>query len=164
MIDHSKTITCVLEEECRQLICMPSISNAVVRGDWVRIKRGSYKGDVAFVTAVKDDVCVLVVPHIVYDICPAWTRAPPALFDADRARTIFRRDAVRQVNSDETYIFQQMTFKAGLLQQVLSMKQLTSEGVSPTLEEIQLFSQSSGWDWGARDAWEANRAAVALRE
>jgi hypothetical protein len=37
-----------------------------------------------------------------------------------------------------------MTYKAGLLEQVFNMKQLTSEDVSPTLEEIQLFSQSSG--------------------
>ena len=168
MIDRSKTITLVPEEECSQLFFMPSVSNAVVRGDWVRMVRGDYKGDVAFVTGVKDDVRVrvLVVPRIMYDrdVDPAWTRAPPTLFDADRARAIFGRDSVQQVNSDEIYVFQQMTFKGGLLEKVLGMKQLTSEDVSPTLEEIQLFSQSSGWDLGARDAWEANRAAAALRE
>jgi ribosomal protein L24 len=167
MVDPGKAITLVPEEECNQLIRMPSIPNAMVKGGWARIKRGHYKGDVAFVTAVKDDnVRVLVVPRILYDVCPAWTRAPPALFDADRARTIFGQDAVRQLNrdSDERYTFQQMTFKAGLLEQVFGMKELTSEDVYPTLEEIQLFSQSSGWDRGARDAWEANRAAAALRE
>jgi transcription elongation factor len=164
MIDHSKTITHVPEEECSKLIGMPSTSNAIISGDWVQIKKGHYKGDIAFVTAVKDDVCVLVVPRIVYDLCPAWTRAPPALFDVDRARAIFGLDAIRQVNSGKTYIFQKMTFKASLLEQVLGTKQWTSEDVSPTLEEIQLFSQSSGWDRGARDAWEANRADAALCE
>ena len=165
MVNLGKTITLVPEEECNQLIRMPSIPNAVVQGGWVRIKKGHYKGDVAFVTAVKDDnVRVLVVPRILYDVCPAWTRAPPALFNADRARTIFGQDSVRQVNADEKYTFQHMTFKAGLLVQIFGMKQLISGDVYPTLEEIQLFSQSSGWDRGARDAWEADRAAAVLRE
>ena len=164
MVDRNKIITHMPEEECNQLICMPSISNAIVKGDWVRIKRGHYKGDVTYVTAVKDKVRLLTVPRILYDVCPASTRAPPALFDADRACTIFGPDAVRQINADETYVFQRMTFKGGLLEQVFDIKQLTFKNIYPTPEEIQLFSQSTGWDRKARDAWEAKGAAAALRE
>jgi hypothetical protein len=106
MVYLGKTITLVPEEECNQLICMPSIPNTVVKGGWVQIKGGHYKSNVAFVTAIKDNIVrMLVVPRISYNVDPAWTRAPPALFDADRARAVFGQDAVRQVNSDERYTF-----------------------------------------------------------
>ena len=164
MVHRNKVITRVPEGECNQLINMPSISNAIVKGDWVRIRGGHYKGDIAYVVAIEDKIRLLLVPRILYDVHPTWTRAIPALFDPDLARTIFGPDTVRQINTDQSYVFRKSTFKAGLLEQGFDIKYLISENVCPTLEEIQLFSQSSAFDREARETWEAKMAAAALRE
>jgi len=164
VLHQNQTITRVPEGECNQLISMPSVSNAIAKGDWVRIKRGHYKGDVAYVVAVEHKVRLLTVPRILYDAHPTLTRAPPALFDPDLARTIFGQDSVQLVDSDQSYIFRRTMFRSGLMEQTFDVKYLISENVCPTLEEIQLFSQSSALTRGAREAWDAKVAAAALCE
>jgi transcription elongation factor len=156
-------ITLIPPSECTQLLDMPLADIAITEGHWVRVKNGVYKGDPGYVAKVIDasKVKVLLVPRIPYQESSVSARSPPALFDADRARTAFGQDAVRQVG-DRCLIFQQMTFKDGLLEREYDPRQLSTTGSHPTFEEIALFGQSMGRDKEARRRWEADEAAAAL--
>jgi hypothetical protein len=129
-------------------------------GDWVRVKIGIYEGDPAYVTAAKNKIRLLLVPHISYEQFDIVTRTQRALFDPDRARAVFGGSAVQQVNN--TLVFKRMTFKDGLLEKVFPRNQLIIGGVRPTSEEIELFSQSPQFPRHSRAKWEAKEVADAL--
>jgi ribosomal protein L24 len=136
---------------------------------WVRIKKGMYKGDLGLVVGTDSftsRVRLRVIPRLSY-LRPLdsvkgslFTCPSPALFDPDQARASFGTEAVQQYRNH--FKFQGMVFKYGLLERVLSFHGLITKEVHPTLEEIERFSESPGFDKAIRRQWEAEYAAAGL--
>ena len=141
---------------------MPTVVNPIAVGDWVIIKKGLYKGDIGYVTAVGNEVTVLAVPRIHYQASPVWTRLPQALFDVDLARSVFGRQAVTQLDNGMS-LYHRQIFNGGLLECSYSRAALEVKGACPSFEEIELFGQSPQWDARATLKWEADMVAATLR-
>ena len=164
-IGTTRTITLVPPDEHLQLLKMPIVCNPIAKGNWVRIKKGAYNGDIGYVTLAQgDQLQVLVVPRVSYQRRQDSPSNRPcrSLFDADLARAVFGSEKVAQ-SGGGVFLFEGQRFKNGLLEVKYHRQALGFGGVRPTLEEIELFSDSPGWDWRARARWNAEEEEAALR-
>ena len=152
-----------------QLLELGSL-NVIAKGDWVRIKRGTYKGDVGYVVntdTFHSRVRLRLLPCLSYQKNPGGlkralpTRPSPTLFDPERVRKVFGLDSVKQ-RRNGYFTFKAMTFKNNLLERHLGFHDLDADGVRPTLQEIGLFGQSLGFDQSIVLRWEAEEATAAL--
>lgn len=126
-------------------------------GQWVRMRRGLYKGDLARVVALFDGgekAFVQVVPRLDYS-APATNdrksqaakiRPTQRLFDPEEAKAVvgngfvFRRHHPLDNNSPAYDVWQNDYFRDGLLyKEVTVATYLSDESVNPKLEELQLF-------------------------
>lgn len=124
-------------------------------GDWVRIKRGKYVGDLAQVIDVPDneEVGLRFVPRI--DLNPreetgdgkrkpartVQTRPPQRLFNYEEVVKVYTRKAVaRKPGPSPVYVFQGETYINGFCEKDFRTSAITTENVAPTLEEVERFS------------------------
>ena len=155
-------------QERVQLLSMHSGKLGDDVGDWVRIKRGTYRRDLGYVLRVdnlKSQVQLLVVPRITYGSGTlksqagkhSTTQRPlPALLDINLARTV---DGSQRLNGPK---FKGMVFKDRLLVKNYTPHDLITTNVRPTYEEIQLFRGCKAVNVSAIREWEIADATKAL--
>ena len=154
----SRGIQLVPIEEMASLLQIKKQDLTVTPGSWVRIRRGKYAGDLAQVMDIAEtgeDVGIRFVPRI--DLTPrdessldgakkrkkqvsnATMRPPQRLFNFEEVTKVWGRKNVTKRN--QVYVFQNDTYKDGLIEKDFKMSALILEDVNPTLDEITQFSK-----------------------
>lgn len=142
---------------------------ALKKGDWVRVKRGLYKGDLAKVyyhEQITDMVTIQIIPRI--DL-QAWSkrlmkqdededleskkrkrkpRPPAKLFNPEEVRALpGGENAVHEGRmartGEEYYMFENNRFRDGFVYKTVNVKSLQIDGIQPSLDELEKFSLSS---------------------
>ncbi|KAJ7713958.1 transcription elongation factor Spt5 [Mycena maculata] len=165
----SRGIQLVPIEEMASLLQIKKQDQTVTPGSWVRIKRGTYQGDLAQVvdiTETGEDVGVKFIPRI--DLNPrddgslegpagkkrkkttvtgsGTTRPPQRLFNYEEVVGVWGRKNV--VKRNQVYVFQNETYKDGFIEKDLKLSQLKLDDVNPTLDEITQFARRQEGDGG----------------
>ncbi|KAJ7084283.1 transcription elongation factor Spt5 [Mycena belliarum] len=158
----SRGIQLVPIEEMASLLQIKKQDLTVTPNSWVRIKRGTYQGDLAQVVDITETgeyVGVKFIPRI--DLNPrddgslegptgkkrkktniagsGTARPPQRLFNYEEVVGVWGRKNV--VKRNQAYVFQNETYKDGFIEKDLKLSQLTLEDVDPTLEEITQFAR-----------------------
>lgn len=119
----------------------PKIRLAI--GEFVRVKFGLYKNDLAQVIGIEEHigkVTVRLVPRIDLSVGSKKVRAPSKLFNpADFQNSDKKRDLSTQ---EVYYTYQGNIFKDGFLQKTLALRSLKTEEIKPTLAEIKVFDDN----------------------
>lgn len=122
---------------------------------WVRIKRGIYKEDVAqvdYVNTARNQITLKIIPRIDYTIQRGIMRN---VTDAGEKRKKKRRPAQKmfdketlQMNGAEItqdgdfYVFENQRYRSGFLYKTMAMSAIVTDGVKPTLSELERFEIS----------------------
>ncbi|KAK2568278.1 Transcription elongation factor SPT5 [Acropora cervicornis] len=119
---------------------------------WVRLKRGIYKDDLAqvdYVNTARNQVTLKMIPRIDYSRSRGLAksvedagekrkkkrRPAPKLFDADAIRGIGG-----EIGQDGDFmIFEGSRYRGGFMYKTLAMSAIVVEGIKPTLLELQKF-------------------------
>ncbi|XP_068702308.1 transcription elongation factor SPT5-like [Montipora capricornis] len=119
---------------------------------WVRLKRGIYKDDLAqvdYVNTARNQVTLKMIPRIDYSRSRGLAksaeetsekrkkkrRPTPKLFDADAIRGIGG-----EIGQDGDFmIFEGSRYRGGFMYKTLAMSAIVVEGIKPTLLELQKF-------------------------
>jgi transcription elongation factor len=167
-ISWHKGVHLVPLQERVQLLSMRSGKLGEDVGDWVRIKRGTYRRDLGYVLRVDDlksQVRLLLVPRITYKsgtlksqaVKHSKTQRPlPALLDLNLAQTV---DGSQRLDGLK---FKGMVFMDRLLVKDYAPHDLITTNVRPTYEEIKLFRGCKAVDGSAIREWEIADATKAL--
>ncbi|KAF7362025.1 Transcription elongation factor SPT5 [Mycena venus] len=165
----SRGIQLVPIQEMASLLQIKKQDLTVTPGSWVRIKRGTYQGDLAQVVDITETgefVGLKFIPRI--DLNPrddgslegptgkkrkktnvtgfGTTRPPQRLFNYDEVVAVWGRKNV--VKRNQVYVFQNETFKDGFIEKDLKLSQLMLEDVNPTLDEITQFARGQEGESG----------------
>lgn len=139
-------------KEMTEVLRVTKQQAVLTRGQWVRLKRGIFKDDLAQVYHVEqaqNRVELKMIPRIDYT-------KPRGAFknnaDADKKRKfkkppqkLFDVDAIRRIGGDvstdgDFLIFEGNRFsRKGYLFKAFTMSAILTEGIKPTLEELQKF-------------------------
>jgi transcription antitermination factor NusG len=122
-------------------------SNLAV-GDWVRVRKGTYKGDAGYVTAVENwgGVGLLLVPRLPGPRHPgsslskrkcSTTPPEPTLFDPLAIKRIYGIDPVWQ--EPYVYRFNGYTFEHGLILKAFDLCSVSSTSVQIPTQQLFLF-------------------------
>jgi ribosomal protein L24 len=167
-ISWHKGVHLVPLQERVQLLSMHSGKLGDDEGDWVRIKRGTYRRDLGYVLHVdnlKSRVRLLVVPRIAYETGTLKSQAGkhlktqrplPALLNINLAQSI---DGSQRLNGPR---FKGMVFMDRLLVKDYAPHDLITTNVCPTYEEIRLFHDCKAVHRSAIREWEIADATKAL--
>ncbi|XP_031557165.1 transcription elongation factor SPT5-like [Actinia tenebrosa] len=118
---------------------------------WVRLKRGIYKDDLAqvdYVNTARNQLTLKMIPRIDYSRTRGVPRSaeeqekrkkkrkpPLKLFDADSVRSIGG-----ELSQDGDFIlFENNRYRGGYLYKTLAMSAVVTEGIKPTLQELEKF-------------------------
>ena len=140
---------CVPEEEWEALLVMQDVEVTPVKGDWVVISRGKYKGDFALVSSLEkwQGVNVLLIPRLPHrDSLPSskrkksTPRPTPQLFDP----SLVPRDArIQPVELGENvYKYGSLRLENGLLRQSFDFHSISREVLSMPTEVLSAFRES----------------------
>jgi transcription elongation factor len=137
-----------IEEAVSLLTLSVSFFNPQV-GSWVRIASGLYRGDLAYVLAVKSHISakVALVPRLQLERkkrkAAAWKNRPPKrLFDQDGIANAYGPDSVEKCN--QCWKFQKEIYKNGLLEKQFILEDFVQELAIPTVAELLEFQASGG--------------------
>lgn len=131
-------------------------------GSWVRLKRTLYKDDLAQVESVdtaQNNVTLKLIPRIDYtrkrgipkadralskiEEMKRKRRPPPKLFDSDAVRSIGGDPIKEKGRETEYWMFESNRYnQRGFLIKSFPMNAVITEGVKPTLTELQRFEDS----------------------
>lgn len=125
---------------------------------WVRVKRGRYRGDLAKVLEVSDNgevVTCKLIPRV--DLSPAdddvdgkrkrkagalsgkaGVRPPPKYFSSEEVIKVYGRRSI--VKKSHCVIFHDDVYSEGFLEKALPISRLETEGVIPTMDELEAFA------------------------
>ncbi|KAK7057324.1 transcription elongation factor SPT5 [Favolaschia claudopus] len=165
----SRGIHLVPIQEMASLLQIKKQDLTVTPGSWVRIKRGTYQGDLAQVVDITETgefVGLKFVPRIDLNpkddgslegptgkkrkktstIASGTTRPSQRLFNYEEVVAVWGRKNV--VKRNQVYVFQNETFKDGFIEKDLKLSQLILEDVNPTLEEITQFARGQEGEGG----------------
>jgi transcription elongation factor SPT5 len=141
-------------DEALSLLQLDTRFFSVVVGDWVRVKSGLYRQDLALVLDAcrrGTDVRVAVIPRL--NLAPDAgekrkysSRSRPAkrLFDKEEVVRAFGEESVTRCN--QIFVFRKQEFKNGFLELHLDLRDLVPELTIPTTAELQEFSESPTLD------------------
>ena len=146
-------------DEALSLLRLDAYFFSVTTGDWVRIKSGLYRQDLALVL----DVCrggtnmtVAVIPRLdlVLDVSgkrkhSSQSRPAKRLFDDQEIIRVYGADSV--VHYNQVFAFQKQVFKNGLLELDVELGDLVQELATPSKSELQEFIHSSTVDYRSVD-------------
>ncbi|XP_046908772.2 transcription elongation factor subunit Spt5 [Dermatophagoides farinae] len=130
-------------------------------GQWVRLKRGLYKDDLAqvdYVDVAQNQVHLKLIPRIDYTRLRGALRAPgndsQNNDDGDNKKKRFKKpaaklfdmDAIRSIGGEVTndgdfIIFESNRYRRGFLYKAFNMNAIQVEGVKPTLAELERFEE-----------------------
>ncbi|XP_038994464.1 putative transcription elongation factor SPT5 homolog 1 isoform X2 [Hibiscus syriacus] len=129
------------------------------RDTWVRMKIGTYKGDLAQVVDVDDirqRVTVKLIPRIDLQALANKLEGrevpkkkafvpPPRLMNVDEARELHIRVEHRRdpLTGDYFDYIGAMMFKHGFLYKTVSMKSISAQNIKPTFDELEKFRSPS---------------------
>ncbi|KAJ7782978.1 transcription elongation factor Spt5 [Mycena metata] len=179
----SRGIQLVPIEEMATLLQIKKQDLTVAPGSWVRIKRGTYQGDLAQVVDITETgeyVGVKFIPRIDLNprddgslegpsgkkrkktnVAAGTTRPPQRLFNYEEVVSAWGRKNV--VKRNQVYVFQNETYKDGFIEKDLKLSQLMLEDVNPTLDEITQFARGQEGDSG-ENAFDLSIIAEASRK
>jgi transcription elongation factor SPT5 len=141
-------------DEALSLLQLDTHFFSVAVGDWVRVKSGLYRQDLAIVLEAcrrGTDVRVAVIPRL--DLapdsggkrqCSCQSRPAKRLFDKEEVVRAFGEELVTQCN--QVFMFRKQEFKNGLLELCLDLRDLVQELAIPTSSELLEFSRSPTLD------------------
>ena len=125
-------------------------------GQWVRLKRGLYKDDIAqvdYVDQAQGQVNLKIIPRIDYKRKRGALRSTEPADQAKRkkftrpAGKLFDVEAIKQIggevsNDGDFYIFESNRYRRGFLYKSFATSALQIEGVKPTLSELEKFEEN----------------------
>ncbi|TYI92712.1 hypothetical protein E1A91_D02G089700v1 [Gossypium mustelinum] len=145
--------------EMTDVLSVESKAIDLSRDTWVRMKIGTYKGDLAQVVDVdnvRQRVTVKLIPRIDLQALAnklegrevAKKKAfvpPPRLLNVDEARELHIRVERRRdpVTGDYFENIDGMLFKDGFLYKTVSMKSISAQNIKPTFDELEKFRAPS---------------------
>jgi len=139
-------------KEMVDVLTVTNKSISLQKGDWVRAKRGIYRGDIAQVyenDEARGRVTIKIIPRLDYKNMKQAVdekrkrkiRPPSRLFNADEANSVEMVDK-RTIHGDTVYVFMGNNYNSdGYLLKSMNIKSLETTGVLPTIDEIQKFQE-----------------------
>ena len=134
-----------------RLLTMQDPTTVVTANQWIRVRKGVYKGDLGFVTGVEGwGAQVLVVPRLKTSTPPATTslkrkrtaiKPEPRLFDPITFSSMFRRQA--QLRNNGIYTSRGLVFDHGLLCLELDFHSISLNSSRVPSQILELFKLSS---------------------
>ncbi|KAA8546512.1 hypothetical protein F0562_002749 [Nyssa sinensis] len=154
---YSNKIILVPIKEMTDVLSVESKAIDLSRDTWVRMKIGTYKGDLAKVVDVdnvRQRVTVKLIPRIDLQALANKLEGrevpkkkafvpPPRFMNVDEAREMHIR-VERRCNPMTGDYFENingMMFKDGFLYKTVSMKSISSQNIQPTFDELEKFRQ-----------------------
>ena len=121
---------------------------------WIRLKKGSYKGDLAFIKSVDDRTLqaeAIVVPRIPLSNKKRKSKSsrsspPQQIFDKSLIEGIYGPDSV--ITNNQVYRFQDRVYKNGFLELTLDRYDFHQVSAIPTYEELEVFGRNPDIDIG----------------
>ncbi|KAK4790588.1 hypothetical protein SAY86_017892 [Trapa natans] len=162
--------------EMTDVLSVESKAIDIARDTWVRMKTGTYKGDLAKVVEVdnvKQRVTVKLIPRI--DMQAIANKMenretakkksfvpPPRFLNVDEARELNIRVERRRdpMTGDYFETIDNMKFKDGFLYKIVSIKSISSHNIKPSFDELEKFrkpSENGDGDLGPLSTLFANR-------
>jgi transcription elongation factor SPT5 len=120
-------------------------------GDWVRIRKGLYKGDIALVGSIshrRDDIKLGLLARINMDpkykrkAGKSFSRPPRHIFNPKTFSDLFGEDSVTLQPGERIHTFRNMQFRDGLLLKWFSP--LSFEKSKPSSDELAFFERCPG--------------------
>ncbi|XP_065653569.1 transcription elongation factor SPT5-like [Hydra vulgaris] len=122
---------------------------------WVRIRRGLYKDDIAqvdYVNTARNQVSLKLIPRIDMELVKEQSeervnsdlkrkrrpRPPQKMFDKD---TLFKNGGLVTTDGDFS-IYKNNRYRGGFLYKTMAISALITDGVKPTLSELEKFEES----------------------
>ncbi|XP_022939549.1 putative transcription elongation factor SPT5 homolog 1 isoform X1 [Cucurbita moschata] len=152
---YAQKITLVPIKEMTDVLSVESKAIDLARDTWVRLKIGTYKGDLAKVVDVdnvRQRVTVKLIPRIDLQALAiklegrevAKKKAfvpPPRFMNIDEARELHIRVERRRDPITGEYFenIGGMFFKDGFLYKTMSMKSINAQNIKPTFDELEKF-------------------------
>lgn len=157
----SRGVALVPIDEMASLLLIKKQETTVNPGNWVRIKRGKYQGDLAQVVDITEngeEVGLKFIPRI--DLNPkdevivdgkkrkktglavsTGVRPPQRFFNYEEVVKVYGRKMVSK--RSQAYIFQNDTYKEGFIEKDFKLSAIVTENVNPTLDEITRFARGN---------------------
>ncbi|WJX34072.1 hypothetical protein P8452_22220 [Trifolium repens] len=147
-------ITLVPIREMTDVLSVESKAIDLARGTWVRMKIGTYKGDLAKVVDVdnvRQRVTVKLIPRIDLQALANKLEGrevvkkkafvpPPRFMNVDEARELhIRVEHRRDAYGERFEAFGGMMFKDGFLYKTVSIKSISAQNIKPTFDELEKF-------------------------
>ncbi|XP_068652910.1 putative transcription elongation factor SPT5 homolog 1 isoform X1 [Aristolochia californica] len=148
-------ITIVPIKEMTEVLSVESKSIDLSKDAWVRMKIGTYKGDLAKVVDVdnvRQKVTVQLVPRL--DLQAIANKLdgkdvgkkkailpPPRLFNADEAKEMNIRVERKRILHEDYEMVGTMMFRDGFLHKTVSTKSISTQNVQPTFDELEKFQK-----------------------
>lgn len=162
---YAANIILVPIKEMTDVLTVESKAVDLARDSCVRMKTGTYKGDLAMVVRVDDmgqRVCVKLIPRIDLqalanklegrDVPRNEAVIPrPRLMNIDEAREMnIRVERKRDTWTGDSFdIIGRMSFKDGFLYKTVAVKSISTQNIHPTFNELEKFCQlGEGGKWG----------------
>lgn len=160
-IFSSAKIMLVPIKEMTDVLSVESKAVDISRDTWVRMKTGTYKGDLAKVVDVdnvRQKVTLKLIPRIDLPALAAKLEGrevpkkknktfnpPPRFMNMDEARELHIRVERRRdpMTGDYFENIGGMMFKDGFLYKSFSMKSISTQNIQPTFDELEKFRQPS---------------------
>ncbi|XP_010530229.1 PREDICTED: putative transcription elongation factor SPT5 homolog 1 isoform X1 [Tarenaya hassleriana] len=158
-IFHSQKILLVPIREMADVLSVESKAIDLSRDTWVRMKIGTYKGDLAKVVDVdnvRQRVTVKLIPRVDMQALANKLEGrevvkkkafvpPPRFMNIDEARELHipverRRDPITGEYFEN---IGGMQFKDGFLYKTVSMKSITAQNITPSFDELEKFNKPS---------------------
>jgi transcription elongation factor SPT5 len=178
----SRGITLVPIDEMASLLLIKKQETTVNPGNWVRIKRGKYQGDLAQVVDITEngeEVGLKFIPRIDLNPkdeaaidgkkrkktglgVPGGVRPPQRFFNYEEVVKVYGRKVVSKRN--QAYVFQNDTYKDGFIEKDFKLSGIVTENINPTLEEITRFARGNQEGEGMENAVDLSLIAEAARK
>ncbi|OAY58398.1 putative transcription elongation factor SPT5 homolog 1 isoform X1 [Manihot esculenta] len=173
---YAQKIMLVPIKEMTDVLSVESKAIDLARDTWVRMKIGTYKGDLAKVVDVdnvRQRVTVKLIPRIDLQALANKMEGrevvkrkafvpPPRFMNVDEARELHIRVERRRdpMTGDYFENIGGMLFKDGFLYKTVSMKSISPQNISPTFDELEKFQkpgENGDSDMGGFSTLFANR-------
>ncbi|KAN0111674.1 hypothetical protein V8E52_008235 [Russula decolorans] len=178
----SRGITLVPIDEMASLLLIKKQETTVNPGNWVRIKRGKYQGDLAQVVDITEngeEVGLKFIPRIDLNPkdeatvdgkkrkktglgVPGSVRPPQRFFNYEEVVKVYGRKVISKRN--QAYVFQNDTYKDGFIEKDFKLSGIVTENINPTLEEITRFARGNQEGEGMENVVDLSLIAEAARK
>ncbi|KAI0292869.1 hypothetical protein BC826DRAFT_1017266 [Russula brevipes] len=169
----SRGVTLVPIDEMASLLLIKKQETTVNPGNWVRIKRGKYQGDLAQVVDITEngeEVGLKFIPRIdlnpkddvVVDGKKRKKTGLAASVGVRPPQRFFNYEEV--VKRNQAYIFQSDTYKDGFIEKDFKLSAIVTENVNPTLDEITRFARGNQEGEGMENTVDLSIIAEASRK